>query len=46
MTEERLKVLLSNALGMLEESLDGDMEYLMDELGITEEEYNEIMDNN
>ena len=43
MTNERLKVLLHNAIICLEEyGCEG--EQLQDDLGITEEEYNETME--
>ncbi len=43
MNEERLKVLLYNATVCLEEN-GYDFETLKDSIGITEEEYKEIMD--
>lgn len=47
LTEDRLKVLLYNALTFLEEEYStGIMESdLEDELGITQEEYDEVMNN-
>ena len=46
---ERLKILLYNAIVKLEDENNADMfedvhEYLLDELGMTEEEYKEIME--
>jgi len=43
MTEERLKVLLYNSIVMLEEDLRFGND-IKQELGMTEEEYNEIME--
>ena len=43
MTEERLKVLLYNSIVMLEEDLRF-KNNIKEELGMTEEEYNEIME--
>ena len=45
---ERLKILLYNAIVKLEDENNADIfedvhEYLLDELGMTEEEYKEIM---
>lgn len=42
MSKERLKILLYNAITMLEENLD--FNSLLEELGITEKEYKEIME--
>ena len=46
---ERLKILLYNAIVKLEDENNADVfedvhEYLLDELGMTEEEYKEIME--
>ena len=46
---ERLKILLYNAIVKLEDENNADIyedvhEYLLDELGMTEEEYKEIME--
>ena len=46
---ERLKILLYNAIVKLEDENNADIfedvhEYLLDELGMTEEEYEEIME--
>ena len=46
---ERLKILLYNAIVILEDENNADVfedvhEYLLDELGMTEEEYKEIME--
>lgn len=47
MEKERMKVLLQNALGLLEENYgEKTMEsHLADELGITQEEYDELLPN-
>ena len=42
MSKERLKILLYNAIIILEEGLD--FNSLLEELGITEKEYKEIME--
>lgn len=43
---ERLKILLANALTILEENGFGGQSFCKDELGMTEEEYKEIMGDN
>jgi len=43
MDNERLKILLYNAIVLLEEDYYYNVEILEDEMGITKNEYNEIM---
>ena len=43
MTEERLKTLLFNAISLLEDEFDYCIDDVVQELGITSEEYDEVM---